>query len=128
MWYNSLKNTFEYFPVTRKYNYDLSFPNGAAWKLIEKSDILWYCKFSWKWICYNCFSLSLNPFGCERAEAPLPVKKQTQELWLSVSSPGCQTTATAVPISPSESRKICLLLMAGQAVFSSVFWQPRFLF
>lgn len=47
-----------------------------------------------------------NQFGCERAEAPLPVKKQTQAFWLSASSPGCQTTVTAVPITPSAARKI----------------------
>lgn len=52
------------------------------------------------------FSCLHNQFGCERAEAPLPVKKQTQAFWPSASSPGCQTTITAVPLSPSEASKI----------------------
>lgn len=46
-----------------------------------------------------------NPFGRERTKTPVPVKKETQVFWLSAPSPGCQTTSTAVPISPSEARK-----------------------
>lgn len=52
------------------------------------------------------FSYLHNQFGYERAEAPLTVKKETQVFWFSASSPGCQTTVIAVPISPSEARKI----------------------